>query len=186
MYTLSSKMLLLLITLSFSLLLASCEEAPSTDQDPSTTVVDSATTDAIDAPTEAATARHFSAENLTGMYVFKDPEEPDGNATLALKLLDNDRVKFELTIVNGAPNHHSGTAIGELELDGNSAVYTTSEFVMGDEPPCSISFLFIDNMVEIEQEAGTDMSCGFGQGVMARGIYTKTDDTPVFVLSDLE
>ena len=37
-----------------------------------------------------------------------------------------------------------------------------------------------DNMVEIEQEEGSDMSCGFGQGVVAHGIYTKNSDEPVF------
>jgi hypothetical protein len=186
MYTLTSKTWLLLITLSGCLLLISCDSEAPTDQDPSTTVVDSAETDGTNAPTEAATPRNFSADQLTGMYVFKDPEEPEGSATLALELLDNGRLKFELNIVNGAPNFHSGTATGKLELNGNSAVYTTSEFAMGDEPPCSISFLFIDNMVEIEQEAGSDMSCGFGQGVMARGIYTKTDDTPIFQFDELE
>ncbi|MFK7799432.1 MAG: fimbrillin family protein [Aureispira sp.] len=178
--------MLFLITLSCCLLLVSCGGNAPTDQDQPVNVADSSATDTTNSPKESATARNFSADQLTGIYVFKNPEEPDGNATLALQSLDNGRLKFELTIVNGAPNHHSGTATGELELDGNSAVYTTSEFAMGDNPPCEISFLFIDNMIEIEQAKGTDMSCGFGQGVVARGIYTKINDTPVFELGALE
>lgn len=186
MYTLTSKTLLFLITWSYCLLLVSCGGDAPTDQEPLTNVSDSTATDTTKAPTEAATPRNFSADQLTGMYLFKNPEYPDGNATLAVQVLENGRLKFELTIVNGAPNHHSGTATGKLELDGNSAVYTSSEFAMGDNPPCKISFLFIDNMVEIEQAKGTDMSCGFGQGVVARGIYTKINDTPVFELEPLK
>lgn len=169
-----------------SFFLLSCgEESSEGDSTEPVEQADSSTT--APNPTESTSeyngeekARTLSDDAISGTYVYKDQNSPEGGGYLVIKVLDNGRLKFELDINNGPPNYHSGTAVGEMELDGNTAVYNTSEYAMKGQDPCVISFLFVDGMVEIEQELGADMSCGFGQGVVARGIYTKKNDTPMF------
>ncbi|MGH1336753.1 MAG: hypothetical protein ACRBFS_11560 [Aureispira sp.] len=175
------KTLLSLLALSTCLLLSSCGEGnPTEDQTDLPSQTDSTASNPEESTNDPANARNSSTDALSGTYIFKDQSSPEAGGTLAIQLLENGRLKFELDLINGPPNHHTGTATGEMELEGNSAVFTTSEYAMEGQQPCAISFLFIDNKVEIQQEEGSDMSCGFGQGVVARGIYTKNSDQPVF------
>lgn len=186
MHNITIKHLLLLLAFSSLSLLMSCgEDGPAEGSTDPTEQADSSTT--APNPAEGTSeyngqekARTLSDDAISGTYVYKDQGNPEGGGYLVIQVLDNGRLKFELDINNGPPNYHSGTAVGEMELDGNTAVYNTSEYAMQGQDPCVISFLFVDGMVEIEQEQGVDMSCGFGQGVVARGIYTKKNDTPIF------
>lgn len=170
--------LLSLLIISSCLCLGSCGDSASTQNDE----VPTQQTDSSTATKEPIkeNARTLSTDAISGTYVYKDQDSPEGGGYLAIQKLENGRLKFELDINNGPPNYHSGTATGEMELDGNKALFTTSEYAMEGQDPCVISFLFVDNMIELKQKQGADMSCGFGQGVIAHGIYTKKNDSPVF------
>lgn len=185
MHYITTKTLITLFTISSFLLVVSCGDAipaeqpvdPITTTDSSTSMPDPTGTSEYNGEEKA---RALSADALSGTYIYKDQSSPEGGGYLVVQALDNGRMKFELDINNGPPNYHSGTATGELIMEGNTGIFTTSEFAMEGQQPCSISFLFVEDMVELEQEMGKDVTCGFGQGVVARGIYTKKNDTPIF------
>lgn len=118
-------------------------------------------------------------EDVSGTYIMGDQEGTEGGGYLAIQQLDDNQLKFELDLNNGAPNYHSGTAYGTITRDGNVAVYTTSEYAMGGES-CAISFVFEPDQVGVEQKQGSDMACGFGQGVIANGTFKKTSEEAIF------
>ncbi len=180
------KILFALLTWSSFFFLASCDEATtSTDDGELVEQVDTPPPTSIDPNGtseyyEQGNARSLSADEISGTYTYKNQDSPEGGGYLVLKQLDNGRVKFELDINNGPPNYHSGTAVGEIELNGNSGVYTTSEYKTAGQQPCAISFMLVEGAVELTQEQGSDMSCGFGQGVVADGIYNKKNNKVLF------
>ena len=157
------------------------EPAPSTDP------VEDSTTTSTPAPInensqfkENPNARAMP-EDVSGTYIYGDQESSEGGGYLAIKQLEDGRLKFELDLSNGAPSYHSGTITGTMELDGNTAVFTTREFVMQEgQVPCAISFLFQGDQIIVDQEQGSDMSCGFGQGVIADGTFDKQNSSPIF------
>ncbi|BDS09976.1 hypothetical protein [Aureispira anguillae] len=116
--------------------------------------------------------------SITGTYIFGDQESAKGGGYLAIEQQENDSLKFELDLNNGAPNYHSGSATGMMALKDNVAIFTTTEF--SEEDPCKITFTFQHNTITISQEKGSEFSCGFGQGVVARGVYTKQKEEAVF------
>ena len=65
----------------------------------------------------------------------------------------------------GYPN--IGEAIGEATIKGMVAT-----FIPGDTTKCKITMTFLTNKMIVEQE-GSDVDCGFGHNVMARGTYAR-------------
>lgn len=101
------------------------------------------------------------------------------NALVLLQNSDN-TVKFkifavrivgdrETALANGSV--HLGTAIGQMPLKDNAAVFSMTEF-----GPCTFRFAFKGESLELVQDGG-DSDCGFGMGVYAGGTYTRTDKT---------
>lgn len=115
--------------------------------------------------------------NITGTYVMGNrlKESDEGGGYFAAQQI-GDSLKFELTIMNGGPGYHSGTATGMMPLKNNVAIFTTNEFA-GE---CQIVFTFKGNEVEVNQAKGGDFDCGFGQGVMAYGTFKKEKNEAVF------
>lgn len=113
--------------------------------------------------------------NITGTYVWLDQQESGGGGYLAVQQQGKDSLKFELDINNGPPNYPSGSATGVIAIQNNVAIFATNEFG-GD---CKITFTFQENQLMIEQLGG-DVYCGFGNGVIANGIYKKDKAEAIF------
>lgn len=128
--------------------------------------------------TQLETSLPSTSTTITGTYTFGDQEGTQGGGYLAIEQLEDNQLKFELDLNNGAPSYHSGSMTGTMTLENNVAVFTTSEY--SEEDPCKITFTFANNTITIEQEKGSEFSCGFGQGVVARGVYNKQQDQAVF------
>ena len=163
-----------LLGLLLILALAACDDPkpqPPAAGDPAP----DSTTAAAPAPPEVLPM----PDNVTGTYVFGDQEGTEGGGYLVVKQLEGDQIKFELDLNRGAPNFNSGTATGTLDLKGNRAEFTTTEYDMSGKT-CLISFVFQGDEVVVDQEQGSDMACGFGHAVYAHGTYKKINDQPTF------
>lgn len=125
-----------------------------------------------------STTEDYAPIKVTGTYLWGDQESEQGGGYLVVEQQENDSLKFELGITNGAPGYHSGSATGMMALKDNVAIFTTSEF--SEENPCKIIFTFKNNAINVIQEKGSDFSCGFGQGVIASGFYTKEKEEAIF------
>jgi hypothetical protein len=82
------------------------------------------------------------------------------------------KVAFDLTypyeIGDGELSANTGTAEGEAAIEGDTAVYSSTEF-----GPCRITIKFAKpGQIKVTQN-GTDADCGFGHNVMADGVYRK-------------
>ena len=82
------------------------------------------------------------------------------------------KVAFDLVypyeIGDGELSANTGTAEGEAAIEGDTAVYSSTEF-----GPCRITIKFVKlGQIKVTQE-GADADCGFGHNVMADGAYRK-------------
>lgn len=168
--------LLLLTGLLF--VLFACNNSSSTDN---TIAVDSTDTRAenLNPPAEQVFTGTYTngdweiVEKLAG----GEGEDDDaGGGYLAIEQKGADSLKFELTLFNGAPNYHTGTAEGMLHLKDNVATFETEEF----DSKCKITFTFSGDEVKVDQVDGNDFDCGFGQGVMAFGTYKRRKNEAIF------
>lgn len=161
--------------LFFAFFVVACgNDSTSTETDNTTdSTTDTTETTSVDNSSSPSTTM---TGNVTGTYLWGDQEGEGGGGYLAIEKQDDGSLKFELDITNGAPNYHTGTATGTMPLDGNVATFETTEF----DGDCKITFTFNDNSVEIKQVSGNDFECGFGQGVVAQGTYTKDKDEAIF------
>lgn len=83
------------------------------------------------------------------------------------------KVSFELIYpyqtASGEATANMGSAEGEAMIEGDTAVYSSSEF--GE---CRITIKFVKpGQIKVTQ-SGTDAQCGFGFNVSADGTYKKT------------
>ncbi len=161
-----------LFILATSLLLFACKGNTGANTNPNTT--DSTRTSSTNNIPVNVDAK------ITGTYFDGDgPVEAAADRVgtyLAVEQLGTDSLKFELTIVNGEPNFHSGSAAGVIPIKDNVAIFATKEFA-GE---CQIIFTFKDKEVELNQAKGGDFDCGFGQGVMAYGTLKKQKNEAIF------
>lgn len=134
-----------------------------------------------DGTSEQAPNSRAIPENVTGTYTYGDQEDPDsGGGYLVIEQLEDHQLTFQLDLNRGAPNFNSGYASGTMVLEGNTAIWTTEEYNMDGGTGCTISFLFTEDQVVVDQEQGSPVECGFGNGVLASGTYAKQDDKPIF------
>lgn len=160
-------------------LLVSCNGTSTETTTPPTPAQDSSATVKTDSAALKTLVTNVLPENITGSYVFGDKEGAEGGGYLVIERQENDSLKFELDLNLGAPNYSSGTATGMLKLEDNVAVFKTSEY--SPEEPCTITFTFkSDNSIEINQDAGSPFSCGFGNDVFAHGLYKKQNEEAIF------
>lgn len=85
------------------------------------------------------------------------------------------RVSFELTYPHidgtGEMSANVGSADGDATIDGDRAIYQSSEF--GE---CKITIKFVKSgTIKVTQD-GNDSDCGFGFNVTADGTYKKTSN----------
>ncbi len=135
-----------------------------------------------DSPTDANTkTTELTKEQLTGTYSFGSENGEDAGGTLAVQVLENKDIKFELTLHSGEPNNHIGTASGTIPIKGNLATWYTSEY---SDNGCIISFTFNENEVIINQEKGAGMDCGLGASITAIGVLQKIKEVAEFPYED--
>jgi len=159
-------------------LLVSCGGS-STETTNTTNTQDSSAVVEVDSPVVKTVVTDVLPENLTGTYTFGDKEGAKGGGYLVIERQEDDSLKFELDINIGAPNYNSGSLTGMLKLEGNTAVFNTSEY--SKEEPCAITFTFnSDNSIQLKQDEGSSFSCGFGNRVFANGVYAKQKDEAIF------
>ncbi len=164
-----------LFTIGTALLLFACSGEPH-NTDPIISEADSAKARVDINGTNAGETQDF----ITGTYTFGSQDGEGSNGYLALQALQDGTLKFELDLNMGAPRYHSGTATGIAKMEGNKAVWRTTEFA----EECVLVFTMGENTITVRQEQGTDIDCGFGAGVMADGVFNKTSNEPVFKYED--
>jgi len=121
--------------------------------------------------------------NPTGSYTNGNQDGEEGGGYLAIEVLDDDSLKFELDINGGAPNYPSGTITGKMAIADDVATFVMSEFddiETEEADECKITFTFSGKEVIVKQVSGTEFVCGFGKGVYANGTYTKQSDEGIF------
>lgn len=94
------------------------------------------------------------------------------------------KVSFNLVYphldANGEMTANMGSADGEAAIDGDTAVYSSTEFGQ-----CKITIKFVKpGQIKVTQ-SGNDSDCGFGFNVSATGIYKKVSGAkPKFESAD--
>jgi len=81
---------------------------------------------------------------------------------------------FNLSCSRGGPSYNSGEMSGQMMLGSELGVYAYTELLWLGGKPCYLVFQFSEDTVEVRQ-IGTDSDCGFGFGVYASGVYTRTN-----------
>ena len=110
-----------------------------------------------------------SQNNFGGVYAFgKSSEKPGG--ILYLYPTEDSTYLFYLELGRGAPSYNSGAMVGKLIIRGDS---TAKYQRLDDTTQCTLSFHFSRKSVDITSTNATN-TCGFGFGVTANGIYTRT------------
>jgi hypothetical protein len=137
---------------------------------------DSTQVDSVEIPIVTTT-------NATGSYSAGSQDGEEGGGYLAIKILDDDSLEFELDLNGGAPNYPTGTITGKMAMADNIATFVMSDFddtetEGADE--CKITFTFSGKEVIVKQVTGTEFICGLGTGVYPNGTYTKQSDEAIF------
>lgn len=123
--------------------------------------------------------RRGSGQPFTGSWEDTEPGPEGSGMWLDTEQVSN-TVKFQLEIANGAPSYNTGWIAGEFELEGNVGHFREK---MSSTALCQISFYFTAQQVEVRQ--GGDLECGFGYGVVAGGVLTRTSkDLPKLCSGD--
>jgi hypothetical protein len=105
----------------------------------------------------------FDQSTLTGTYERIDVDRFNA-ATLDIKQLAPDKIKFSISAANGG---HTGEDEGEITLKNRSAVYKN------DDGNYSLTFEFGKDKVEVSKSGSGDFG---GVGVFADGTYARTSD----------
>lgn len=114
-----------------------------------------------------------SVQKLTGTYEFKAGSRANeikvlelGGGVLKVSFLGNAEFDSQM-----GPMANSGEiAPTKVRLKGNKAILTPA-----DSPDCRITLVFNGRKLEVDQN---ENDCGFPNGVLADGIYHKTNSRP--------
>lgn len=115
-----------------------------------------------------------NSKKIEGTYLHGDAQK--GGAYLAIQEKEGNKLRFQLNLYRGAPNHNSGYIEDQMTYVDNVATYITTE--EGDV--CKITFTFSKDKVTLSQ-VGTEVECGFGAGVYAGGELRRTNTKAVFL-----
>ncbi len=81
---------------------------------------------------------------------------------------------FHLSCCRGGPSYNTGEMSGRMLISEGMGAYSYVDEVSPREGPCYLVFQFEGDTVEVTQ-LGMDFHCGFGFGVYAFGVYTRTN-----------
>jgi hypothetical protein len=114
--------------------------------------------------------------NPTGSYKLNSKTETRHAETygyfgeIKIKLLSNSKIAITLFVCKGATAYTSGTIWDTLSYKNNTSIYTTPEY----DSTCKIIFTFRRSKIIVQQyQANLNDACGFGHGVLAKGVYRK-------------
>lgn len=111
---------------------------------------------------------------LTGTYAI--PNLRGGSAELMILATGDESARFRLMVVGGPPAHNQGMLEGTAMMKGNVLEMKTSEF----GGTCVITAEFRGDTVVVKTVSGGASECGFGNGVVADGVYIRVDDLDPF------
>ncbi len=90
---------------------------------------------------------------------------------IQVKTITPNKIIMTFNVNKGAPTYNSGTFVDTLDYIDNKAIYTKPV----SDPSCEISFIFSNKGVTVKEKTqNINCGCGFSQGVLADGFYTKT------------
>jgi uncharacterized protein YecT (DUF1311 family) len=101
--------------------------------------------------------------SISGTYSWSG--KSNAYRTISFKQISKDKIQFELFVNRGAPSFNMGMAKGEIFIKNNIALYEAKEY-----GKCKILIRFSGNNVTLITQ---DSNCGFGNGVMADGVFFK-------------
>lgn len=131
-----------------------------------------------------AQRKSISGKEVTGTFRYEYTGKFKGIFNeIKIRSLGNNKVKvgfgltYPFTADDGNLSANVGEAVGEAEINGDTAIYSTSE----DGGKCEITIKFVKTgqikVTQTQEGAG----CGFGLNVSAQGTYKKVSSkTPVF------
>ena len=122
-----------------------------------------------------AQRKSVSGAEVTGSYRYSFTGKYKGTSNeikiLALgggKLKVSFDLTYPFTTSNGEMSANVGQAVGEATIEGDTAIYSTS-----DGGNCAITIKFLKpGMIKVTQEQD-GAGCGFGMNVSAQGTYKK-------------
>lgn len=116
--------------------------------------------------------------NPTGTYELESDTRQEGDdiygytGQIQVKKLTANKIVMTFGINKGAPSYNSGSFVDTLDYQNNRSVYRADPAI---DPSCRISFTFTEEEITVEQQADDyNVACGFGHGVVAEGVFTKT------------
>lgn len=122
-----------------------------------------------------ATIHQTSYIDPTGTYELESETRQEGDkiygytGRIQVKALKTNKVVMTFGINKGAPSYNSGSFVDTLGYRNNRSIYQPDSAI---DSGCTITFDFTNGQVVVKEEAGT--ACGFGYGVVADGVFTKT------------
>lgn len=107
---------------------------------------------------------------VTGTYTY-EIKEAQASGELQAAYSGTNAIDFELIIIGPSPAHNQGTMKGKAKLVGpNSYEYATNEF----GATCRLVFSFSGDSASVVTAEGDPSACGFGAGIMADHMYSRT------------
>jgi hypothetical protein len=105
--------------------------------------------------------------SITGTYTYDNGDR--GNGELKISQVAADKFKFKLLVIGGAPAHNSGALDGTVNLSPKNVGSFSMKKYSGE---CTLQFSWGDE-VTIRTLKGDAAACGFGNNVMADGVYKR-------------
>lgn len=115
------------------------------------------------APAETE-APQVEVANFSGTYGYDNGENGGGELRVEQK---GSEIEFSIRIVAGPPAYNQGSLVGKAALKDNVAEVNVQDY--GD---CRFTITFSENEARIVSDENA-RSCGFGNGVIADGVYKK-------------
>lgn len=126
----------------------------------------------------------FSQASLSGLYSYAskpegNPPKDEGNngpaGTISLLKMEGNKYRFWLDVTIGWPSYNQGQLDGIIVFKADAASFEVN--FEDDEHPCKLAFRKKGSTITINSQS-TSYNCGFGQGVVADGAYTKDKKQP--------
>lgn len=117
---------------------------------------------------------------ITGTYDYTIEKITYGE--LKISQLSSEKFKFAMDLTTGPPAHNQGSLedIGTFKGQ-NEGIFSMNKY----DGECAFSFIFYKDSVTVETTKGGAMVCGFGNRVMADGVFRrKSFDDPFLSKKD--
>lgn len=121
----------------------------------------------------------FEISKYAGTYSFGTDANKEATGTILVHPIDNDMALVHLDVQNGPPSFHSGSYTHSVNIEGDSGLIWMN---IDEDGECKILLRFNGN--ELTAKTYNDKGCGFGHGVSADHVYTRTStEVPNYYLT---